>query len=241
MDQLESTSPGFIAQLKQTLTQQRYRYATVFVDQFSLYNFVYLQKRVTSQETVMAKQAFEQFAEQHGVKIKHYHADNGRFADNAFIQDCHANRQSLSYCSVNAHFQNGKSERPIRDLQEQTRTSMVYAMNKWRKMVIINLLPYAMKHANDIANATKRKGQELSPLELFSGVQIAPKLRHFHAFGCPNVYVGQCGAERARSTQVEGALKAWCVSWPISQSRPFHSTSFELKDRPRVPSISRQI
>ena len=84
VDQLESMSPGFIAQLKGTLTQQRYKYPTVFVDQFSRYTFVYLQNRVTSQETVMAKHAFERSAEQRGVKIKHYHADNGRFADNAF-------------------------------------------------------------------------------------------------------------------------------------------------------------
>ena len=185
VDQLESTSPGFIAQLKGALTQQRYRYATVFVDQFSRYTYVYLQKHITSQETVMAKHAFERAAAQRGVTIKHYHADNGRFADNAFIQDCQANRQILSYCGVNAHFQNGIAERRIRDLQERTRTSMLYAMNKWRKMVIINLWPYAMRHANDVANATPRKGQELSPLEMFSGVEIAPKLRHFHAFGCP--------------------------------------------------------
>ena len=43
VDQLESTSPRFIAQLKGTLTQQRYKYATIFVDQFSRYTFVYLQ------------------------------------------------------------------------------------------------------------------------------------------------------------------------------------------------------
>ena len=90
VDQLESTSPGFIAQVKGALTQQRYRYATVFVDQFSRYTYVYLQKRITSQETVMAKHAFERAAAQRGVTIKHYHADNGRFADNAFIQDCQA-------------------------------------------------------------------------------------------------------------------------------------------------------
>ena len=77
VDQLESTSPGFIAQLKGTLTQQRYKYATVFVDQYSRYTFVYLQKHITSQETVMAKHAFERSAEQCGVKIIHYHADNG--------------------------------------------------------------------------------------------------------------------------------------------------------------------
>ena len=133
----------------------------------------------------MAKHAFEWSAEQRGMKITHYHANNGRFADNAFIQNCQANRQSLLYCGMNAHFQNGIAEHRIRDLQERTRTSMLYTMNQWKKMVIINLCPYAMRHANDVANATPRKGNELSLLELFSGVQIAPKLCHFHAFGCP--------------------------------------------------------
>ena len=35
VDQLESPMPGFIAQLKGTLTKQCYRYATAFVDQYS--------------------------------------------------------------------------------------------------------------------------------------------------------------------------------------------------------------
>ena len=117
VDQLESTSPRFIAQLKGTLMQQWYKYAMVFVNQYSRYTFVYLQKCITSQETVMAKHAFERSAEQHGLKITHYHANNGRFADNTFIQNCHVNRQSLSYCGVNAHFQNGIVECHIRDLQ----------------------------------------------------------------------------------------------------------------------------
>ena len=77
MDQLESNTPGFIAQLKGKLTQQRYNYATVFVAQFSGYTFVYLQHRIMSEETVKAKHAFESVAEQRGVKILHYHADNG--------------------------------------------------------------------------------------------------------------------------------------------------------------------
>ena len=185
VDQLESNTPGLIAQLKGKLTQQRCKYATVFVDQYSGYTFVYLQNRLTSEETVMAKHAFESSASQRGVKILHYHADNGRFADNSFIADCKAQRQGLSFCGVNAHFQNGVAERRIRDLQEQARTSLLYAMNKWKRMVITCLWPYAMRHTNDIANATPRKGEELSPLERFSGVKVAPKLRHFHAFGCP--------------------------------------------------------
>ena len=96
-----------------TRVQVRHR-----ICQSIFYTFVYLQKRVTSQETVMAKHAFERSAEQRGIMIKHYHTDKGHFTDNAFIQDCQANKQNLLYCGVNAHFQNGIAERRIRDLQE---------------------------------------------------------------------------------------------------------------------------
>ena len=185
VDQLESNSPGLVAQLKGKLTQQQYKYAMVFVDQFLGYTFIFLQRCLTSEETVQAKHAFEPSSEQCRVKIKHYHADNGRFADNAFIQDCKTQGQSISFCGVDANFQNGIAERRIRDMQGHTRTSMLYAMNKWRKMILICLWPYAMRYANDVANATPKKGENSSPLEKFSGVQVAPKLRHFHSFGCP--------------------------------------------------------
>ena len=186
MDQLESNTPGFIAQLKGKLTQQQYNYDTVFVDQFSGYTFIYLQYRIMSKETVKAKHAFESPAEQCSVKILHYHADNGRFTDNALIADYNAQQQSLSYCGINAHFQNGITKRCIRDLQEETRTSMLYAMNKWKRMNFICLWPYAMRHANDVANAMPRKVEDISPLEKFLGIPVRPKLHHFHTFGCPS-------------------------------------------------------
>ena len=140
VDQLESNSPGLITQLKGKLTQQHYKYVTIFIDQFSGYTFMYLQKCLTSEETVMAKHAFECLAEQRGMKILHFHAVNGQFMDNAFIADCNMQQQSLSYCGVNAHFQNSIVEHCIRDLQEQTRTSMLYAMNKWKRMILICML-----------------------------------------------------------------------------------------------------
>ena len=107
VDQLESNTPGLITQLKGKLMQQWYKYTTVFVDQFSGYTFVYLQKLLTSEEMVMAKHAFERSADQRGVKITHYHADNRRFADNAFITDGKAQRQGLSYCGVNGTSKTG--------------------------------------------------------------------------------------------------------------------------------------
>ena len=63
-------------------------YATVFVDHFSRFTFVYLQKTLTSDETVKAKKAFEAYSRSLNVRIYHYHADNGRFADNGYIKAC---------------------------------------------------------------------------------------------------------------------------------------------------------
>ena len=137
---------------------------------------------------------------------------------------------------MNAHFQNGIAECCIRDLQERTRTSMLYAMNKWKKMVIINLWPYAMRHANDVANATPRKGQELSPLELFSGIQIAPKLRHFHAFRCPtymldNALQSEQGAPKWKEHSRLGVYLG---------PSPNHARSIALVLNPRTGHVSPQ-
>jgi hypothetical protein len=62
---------------------------------------------------MLAKQAFEKFAAKHGVRILHYHCDNGQFADNTWKQSCKASRQQLTFCGVNAHFQNGIAEHAI--------------------------------------------------------------------------------------------------------------------------------
>jgi hypothetical protein len=93
VNQMELTEVGFFSQLKGSLTKKRYRYCTVFVDHFSRLHFVHLQIDDSATETMLAKQAFEKFAVEHGVRIIHYHCDNGQFADNAWKQSCKASRQ----------------------------------------------------------------------------------------------------------------------------------------------------
>ena len=52
------------------------------------------------QETLDAKHAFEHIAEQHGIHICHYHCDNGRFADQAFMDNVYQTRQTITLCGV---------------------------------------------------------------------------------------------------------------------------------------------
>ena len=79
VDILYSPSPGFIDQMTGHLTKKRYRYATIYVDHFSGYGYLYLQKTENLEETLQGKMAFEMHAKQYGVQVLSYHADNGVF------------------------------------------------------------------------------------------------------------------------------------------------------------------
>jgi hypothetical protein len=59
--QVESSNPGFVAQLKVILTKRRYKYATVFVDHCSRLGYVHMLQQLNSDETVEIKHAFEAF------------------------------------------------------------------------------------------------------------------------------------------------------------------------------------
>ena len=185
VDQLESRTLGFIGHMKGTPTLQRYRCATIYVDHYSRLSYVHLQTQLTSEETVQGKIAFEKFCEARGVTVKHYHADNGRFADRGFVNHVTTNRQSITYCGVNAHFQNGMAEKRIRDLQDQTTTMLLHAEAKWPDVISANLWPYALREANESLNATPSKLTGKVANQMFSNSDTPTMLRHYHPFGCP--------------------------------------------------------
>ncbi len=111
---MQSTEPGFYAQAKGALTKTHYRNATIFVDHFLHLQFVDLMtSNLTSSKTIDAKHAFERFAAEHGMRIMHYHCDNGRFVDSMFHKGCKAQQQQLTFCGVNAHFQDGITEQVL--------------------------------------------------------------------------------------------------------------------------------
>jgi hypothetical protein len=56
VDQMILMQVGFIAQLKRTLTRKRYAAATIFVDHYSRLKYVHLMTRLTSEETMEAKE-----------------------------------------------------------------------------------------------------------------------------------------------------------------------------------------
>ena len=200
VDQLVSPTPGLIAQLRGIPTKKRYTVATIFVDHYSGFGYVHLQKSTGAEETVEAKEAFELIAETHGVTVQHYHADNGVFADNKFRQAVREKSQGLSFCGVNAHWQNGRAEKRIRDLVEHARTILIHANRRWPSAISHHLWPYAIRHANTVHNYTpslKRKDGK-SPAQLFSNTNVNIHVKHWVPFGCP-VYVLDSALQNQKS------------------------------------------
>jgi len=116
IDQMISAQPGLIPQMAGFLTNLRIWGATIFVDHYSDYVFVALMHDLTLDETLLAKTSFERHANEGGVNIDSYCADNGRLADSRFqqaVKDCN---QKITYCAVGAHHQNGIVERRIKEL-----------------------------------------------------------------------------------------------------------------------------
>ena len=173
-----------------TLTKQRYRYATVFVDHYSGYSYLHLQKTQDVDEALEAKSAFEELARQHGLHIRAYHADNCILRANKWVQDCIQKHQTLTFAGVNAHHQNGRAERRIGLIQELTRCQLIYLSHKWTNIDAIHLWPYVTRMTNMNLNDTPniQHPSKLSAHQLFTNSTINANPRHQYPFGSP-VYV----------------------------------------------------
>jgi hypothetical protein len=168
VDQMMLTEVGFYAQLKGKLTKKCYKCATIFVNHLSHLRFVNLQINASFEKTIAAKLTIEQYATEYGVKILHYHCNNGQFHDSAFQQAYHDTRQKPTFCGVNAHFQNDITERAIRNLSESACKQLLHACACWPEAVHFALWPYALCNAAILHNSLSLLEDGTLRLDLFS-------------------------------------------------------------------------
>ena len=143
----------------------------------------------TAESTLAAKKEFEHRCAVRGVKVEHYHADNGRFAEPAFVNECKRCRQDITFCGVGAHHQNGISERKIKDVTLISRTLLLHAMRFWPEYINQMLWSFAAKCAQDRMNNLHINLDGETPDMRFSGVKkVNVQVRQYHTFGCP-VYI----------------------------------------------------
>ena len=187
MDQLISGTPGLVGQTTGKLTTSQYSVATIFVDHYLDLDYVHVQESTSAADTVEAKQAFERFCKERDVTVLHYHADNGIFVSNGFCEEVQRCGQTISFCGVGAHHQNGVAERHIQDLTQTARASLAHAAHQ-NPAVTAHLWPYALKHASFVRQLVPQENHSKPPSELFSKAPVRPTTKYLHPFGCP-VYV----------------------------------------------------
>jgi hypothetical protein len=171
--------------MKGILMLLRYQSATIFVDHFSRLSYVrLLQSSLSSENIVSAKQAFEMYSSTYGVMVKHYHADNGRFTDNLFMKAIDDQGQSIAFCGVNAHFQDGIAVKRVRNLQDLTRTVMLHASGKWPRAFSSHVWPYALRCVNEALISAPRGTDGKSADDLFADTIVLLRSSAFHPFGC---------------------------------------------------------
>ena len=91
--QIVSAQPGLVPQEKGSMTRACIWGATVFVDHATRWVKVHLMQDTTGESTLEAKEAFERDCMTRDVVPKHYHADNGRFSEKPFTEDCESKMQ----------------------------------------------------------------------------------------------------------------------------------------------------
>ncbi len=127
MDHLVSAVPGLILQITGRLTGQQINGAAVIVDHHSDHLYIYLMRNLTFNETLLAKHAYECFLSSIGVTAKAYHADNGRFADQDFQNECNLSNQVITFCGMDGHHQHGIAEQKIKELTFRAWTLLLHA------------------------------------------------------------------------------------------------------------------
>ena len=184
VDQLISAQPGLVPQSSGSLTRSRIFCSTIFVDHHSSFAFSFLQRSTTHEETLNAKAAFEKFALSFEVPIQAYHADNGRFAEAAFRDECNKCNQNISFCAVGAHHQNGIAKANIKTFTLGARTCLLHAKRLWPE-AITTMLWLLGKYYVECHNHFHLDDNGKSPLMKFSKVDEMPSAADFHPFGCP--------------------------------------------------------
>lgn len=102
--------------------------------------------------TFDAKPAFESFSASHGITIKHYHCHNGLYDTKNFKASINKASQTISFCGVNTHHQNGKVENRINDLNTNARTVITKPAHRCPDTIDNALWPAALKNYCNLRN-----------------------------------------------------------------------------------------
>ena len=136
---------------------------------------------------MIAKGKIERHLNTTGRQVLQYHSDNEVFKSKEFQADLKVNGQTIDFSGVDAHHQNGVSERDIRTVVEWARTLIIHQAMHWPEEAQLDLWPFAMNYSVWLWNNLPNQDTGLSPNEVFYQTleQNFNHLKQTHAWGCP--------------------------------------------------------
>ena len=121
-----------------------------------------------------------------GRYVKHYHADNGRFADNGFIDAITTKDQKIIFCGVGSHHQNGIIENKNKMLTLGDRTLLLHGMQMWPTMIDSMFWTFAMIDVAERHYKIQIDVMGRTPESILHNVQIEDiPVNSYHTLFCP--------------------------------------------------------
>ena len=139
------SSTGVVTpQISGFLTNEWCLHIHIFVEDSSDFTHNCCTKSTEITNSIVGKHGCEQKTCNNRKKFIHYHADNGFFARKGLKYLTHADKKSIRYCGVSAHFQNGKAENRIKKFCSVARTMIINATHESLQEIAPSLWVFAM-------------------------------------------------------------------------------------------------
>ena len=94
--------------------------------------------------------------------------------------------QGIKYFGVNTHFQNGRADKIIRDLQTMERKIIIHAKGQWPESIHPSLWTYILLIAVHVHKNVPNAAYASSHIEAFTRISVSPQSSHYHTFGFPS-------------------------------------------------------
>jgi hypothetical protein len=120
------------------------KYCSFWVDHFSKFVYVDMHETKRAEELLKSKLEFKDFSARFNIKIKNIRADNGLYTAKCFQDLCLKYQQSLTFCAVGAHWQNGIAQRFIGSSTARACTILLHAMALWPNVISEEMWPYTI-------------------------------------------------------------------------------------------------
>ena len=170
--QIVLENPGLIPHMYGIITKQRLRGCTKIVDHVSYYVYVHLMQDLSLSDTLLYNAEMEKIMAQAGWTVKNYHADNGIFLDNGFIDAINEKDGKLTFCGMGVYHQKGIIENKNVILTTSDITILLHDIIMWPQMIDKTFWPFSIKYVDERLNSLQIDLKGRTPEYILNGIKV---------------------------------------------------------------------